>query len=243
MAEGHSGELERLRPSQIPQDQVIHPLRGLLALQLSRVGARAVLELPSASGGPAPQAAGRPRPPIAGEHEDFYDPDFCIYNDVFVERARRPPGIYRYPKDVFPPTDFHTATLVGDEIILIGSLGYRDLRRAGRSPGAEARHADNAYRTDRDNGRRTRLDFTAHRGTARRNDHDRGRRQRANIGWLRTEHGRVRAEDPATTPVLRYGKHGHADLDLSHFERRSIADAGTHATAPPTPSAATIRSG
>lgn len=40
---------------------------------------------------------------------------------------------YLYPKDVFPPTDFHTATLIGDEIILIGSLGYQDLRRPGET--------------------------------------------------------------------------------------------------------------
>ena len=70
---------------------------------------------------------------IAGEHEDGYDPDFCIYNDVVVEHPDGRREFYLYPKDVFPPTDFHSATLVGDEIILIGSLGYRDLRRAGEA--------------------------------------------------------------------------------------------------------------
>jgi hypothetical protein len=38
------------------------------------------------------------------------------------------PAIYGYPEEDFPPTDFHTATLVGNEIILIGSLGYPDKR-------------------------------------------------------------------------------------------------------------------
>jgi hypothetical protein len=70
---------------------------------------------------------------IAGEHEDYYDPDFCIYNDVIVEYAGGRREFYLYPKDVFPPTDFHTATLIGHEILLIGSLGYRDLRRPGET--------------------------------------------------------------------------------------------------------------
>ena len=68
---------------------------------------------------------------VAGEHEDFYDPDFCIFNDVVVEHPDGRLEIFGYPKDVFPPTDFHSATLVGEEIILIGSVGYLDLRRFG----------------------------------------------------------------------------------------------------------------
>jgi len=70
---------------------------------------------------------------IAGEHEDGYDPDFCIYNDVVVEHPDGRLEFYLYPRDVFPPTDFHSATLIGDEIVLIGSLGYRDLRRPGET--------------------------------------------------------------------------------------------------------------
>jgi len=70
---------------------------------------------------------------IAGEHEDSYDPDFCIYNDVVVEYPGGRREFYLYPKDVFPPTDFHSATLVGRDIILIGSLGYHDLRRIGET--------------------------------------------------------------------------------------------------------------
>jgi hypothetical protein len=60
---------------------------------------------------------------VAGEHEDHYDPDFFIYNDVVVAHPDGAISIYGYPKDVFPPTDFHTATLLSDRIILIGNLG------------------------------------------------------------------------------------------------------------------------
>ncbi len=68
---------------------------------------------------------------VAGEHEDSYDFDFCIYNDVVVEYPSGQREFYLYPKDVFPPTDFHTATLVDGDIVLIGSLGYKDMRRPG----------------------------------------------------------------------------------------------------------------
>lgn len=71
---------------------------------------------------------------IGGEHEDFYDPDFCIYNDVFVHDRAGGVRIFGYPRGVFEPTDFHTATLVGDYIYVIGSLGYKDERRYGTTP-------------------------------------------------------------------------------------------------------------
>jgi hypothetical protein len=71
---------------------------------------------------------------VGGEHEDFYDPDFCIYNDVFVHERDGSVAVYVYPEWVFPPTDFHTATLVGDAIYLIGSLGYQGTRRYGETP-------------------------------------------------------------------------------------------------------------
>ena len=70
---------------------------------------------------------------IGGEHEDHYDPDFCIYNDVFVHHGGRF-DIYGYPETVFPPTDFHSATLVGDVIYIIGCLGYSEARRSGETP-------------------------------------------------------------------------------------------------------------
>ncbi|MCI0676080.1 MAG: hypothetical protein L0Y42_09935 [Phycisphaerales bacterium] len=81
---------------------------------------------------------------IAGEYEDFYDPDFCIYNDVIVLRPA--PGqtdvtldsgevaIYGYPESVFPPTDFHSSTIVGDSIFIIGRLGYSGTRSERNTP-------------------------------------------------------------------------------------------------------------
>lgn len=66
---------------------------------------------------------------IGGQHEDWYDPDFYIYNDVIVTDAYGNTEIYGYPDDVFPPTDFHTATLVNDRIVMIGSLSYSKFRK------------------------------------------------------------------------------------------------------------------
>jgi hypothetical protein len=71
---------------------------------------------------------------IGGEHEDYYDPDFCIYNDVVVLGPNGQVKVYGYPKSIFPPTDFHSATLVGNRIILIGCLGYPEDRIQGRVP-------------------------------------------------------------------------------------------------------------
>lgn len=68
---------------------------------------------------------------IAGEYEDYYDPDFYIYNDVVVQDPDGGIEIYGYTQAVFPATDFHSATLVGDRIILIGNLGYYVDRRYG----------------------------------------------------------------------------------------------------------------
>ncbi|MET3613978.1 hypothetical protein ABID16_002307 [Rhizobium aquaticum] len=71
---------------------------------------------------------------IAGEHEDYYDPNFCIYNDVIVHDGQGRCEIYAYPADVFPPTDFHSATRVGDFILIIGNLGYVPDRKPGFTP-------------------------------------------------------------------------------------------------------------
>lgn len=68
---------------------------------------------------------------VAGEYEDYYDPDFYIYNDVVVQDPDGGIEIYGYTQAVFPATDFHSATLVGDRIILIGNLGYYVDRRYG----------------------------------------------------------------------------------------------------------------
>lgn len=87
---------------------------------------------------------------IGGEHEDFYDPDFQIYNDVIVRDFHGGIWIYGYPEDVFPPTDFHSATLIHSfrdhdlgwqvpttftkSIVIIGGLGYKDSRDPTRTP-------------------------------------------------------------------------------------------------------------
>lgn len=65
---------------------------------------------------------------IAGEHEDSYDPDFYIYNDVVVKRPDGSIDILGYPEEAFPPTDFHSATPVDSGIVLIGNLGYIEKR-------------------------------------------------------------------------------------------------------------------
>ncbi|MEP1698829.1 MAG: hypothetical protein ABJJ69_20055 [Paracoccaceae bacterium] len=66
---------------------------------------------------------------VAGEHEDHYDPDFCIYADVTVLGTDGNVDHYIYPEDVFPPTDNQSATLVGKQIWLIGCLGYPEQRK------------------------------------------------------------------------------------------------------------------
>ena len=70
---------------------------------------------------------------IAGEHEDHYDPDFCIYNDVTLFDGQGGVQHFLYPREDFPPTDFHTATLLDDAILLIGALGYPEDRREGET--------------------------------------------------------------------------------------------------------------
>lgn len=61
---------------------------------------------------------------IGGCHEDFYDADFYIYNDVVVERPDGSVEIYGYPRDVFPPTDQHTAVPVDEAIYIIGNGAF-----------------------------------------------------------------------------------------------------------------------
>ncbi|HEU5087564.1 MAG TPA: hypothetical protein VFT99_08970, partial [Roseiflexaceae bacterium] len=71
---------------------------------------------------------------IAGEHEDFYDYDFQIYNDVIVVDHALHVTIYGYPAELFPPTDFHSATLVDDtKVYLVGNLGYPEARKPGET--------------------------------------------------------------------------------------------------------------
>lgn len=87
---------------------------------------------------------------IGGEHEDGYDPDFMIYNDVIAQHGGRV-WIFGYPREIFPPTDFHTATYIDDEaelhfeipfearkfcdsIVVIGGLGYEEDIRWSQTP-------------------------------------------------------------------------------------------------------------
>jgi hypothetical protein len=60
---------------------------------------------------------------VAGEHEDFYDSDFFIYNDVVVVEKTGEISIFGYPVDVFPPTDFHSATLVHSGFLVRKKMG------------------------------------------------------------------------------------------------------------------------
>lgn len=68
---------------------------------------------------------------IGGGHEDFYDPDFCIFNDVLKVDYNGKMELYFYSETAFPPTDFHTATLYNDTIIIIGGLNYMNQRQDG----------------------------------------------------------------------------------------------------------------
>jgi hypothetical protein len=65
---------------------------------------------------------------IGGEHEDYYDPNFCIYNDVITVDASNTIAIYEYPIKIFPPTDFHKAIHQGNYIWIVGSVGYSEYR-------------------------------------------------------------------------------------------------------------------
>lgn len=81
---------------------------------------------------------------IGGEHEDWGDENFCIYNDVIMLRPAAGAAdvtvdsgdveIFSYPESVFPPTDFHSANLVREQIYIIGAIGYPAARRAGVTP-------------------------------------------------------------------------------------------------------------
>lgn len=71
---------------------------------------------------------------IGGQQDGNYDPDFFIYNDVVVHDGQGNFQIFGYPRAVFPPTDFHTATLVGDYIYIIGRLGYYQGRTYQQTP-------------------------------------------------------------------------------------------------------------
>ena len=60
---------------------------------------------------------------IGGQYDDAPEYDYCVYNDVIEYDGRGEFTIYGYPKDVFPPTDHHSATLINDHLYVIGGLG------------------------------------------------------------------------------------------------------------------------
>jgi hypothetical protein len=93
---------------------------------------------------------------IGGEHEDWYDPDFAIYNDVVVFDTKTKQSIddehmsftiFGYPQHIFPPVDFHSATYIKEPglnkeyIFIIGGLGYQD---------SEVRNKTSVWRLDLD---------------------------------------------------------------------------------------------
>ncbi|MGC4096864.1 MAG: hypothetical protein QM706_07085 [Nitrospira sp.] len=98
---------------------------------------------------------------IGGEHEDSYDPDFFIYNDVTVIAPDGAITLLGYPHEVFAPTDFHSATLVGDSIFVIGGLGYKHLRIEGATPVFRLEPGFNGDGVHPDHRRRTGLDSRA----------------------------------------------------------------------------------
>lgn len=71
---------------------------------------------------------------IGGEYEDSYHEDFLIFSDVIAHDCKGGVRVFFYSPYVFPPTDFHTATLGEDCIWLIGRLGYGPDRQARRTP-------------------------------------------------------------------------------------------------------------
>lgn len=69
---------------------------------------------------------------IAGEHEDWYDPDFHIYNDVIVFGPNGEQDVYLYPPEVFPPTDFHATVWAEPYLYMVGNLGRPEHRNDAR---------------------------------------------------------------------------------------------------------------
>ncbi len=116
----------------------------LIRSKVSTYGANEHFRGPSSYGGNAAWAAQRfgqsdtvlpdgRRVLVAGEHEDYYDPDFFIYNDVIVIGTDGNITILGYPAEVFPPTDFHSATLHAGKLLILGNLGYPSQRVAGQT--------------------------------------------------------------------------------------------------------------
>ncbi len=70
---------------------------------------------------------------IGGEYEDFYDPDFRVYNDIVIQKPDGEIQLWNYSLEQFPATDFHVAHYDKNShsIFLIGNLGYPETRKEG----------------------------------------------------------------------------------------------------------------
>ncbi|MEM8834337.1 MAG: hypothetical protein AAGD00_00820 [Planctomycetota bacterium] len=131
---------------------------------------------------------------IAGQHEDSYDPDFCIYNDVIVLTPNGNEAwvtldtgkveIYTYPLEDFTPTDHHATTRVGDSIYIIGNWGYPDHRKPGTTP---------VHRLDTETYRIDRVHTTG--------EHP---------GWIRNHHA---SYEPTNNAII---VRGSSDIRLAH---------------------------
>lgn len=68
---------------------------------------------------------------IGGGHEDYYDPNYCVYNEVVRYGDKGEVTIYGYPEEVLQPMYNHTATYVPSQnaIYIIG--GYQENREMG----------------------------------------------------------------------------------------------------------------
>lgn len=68
-----------------------------------------------------------------GQFEDSYDPMFCIFNDILVEHPDgRSPELFTYPREVFPPTDYHACVEADGYLYLFGNMGYPEDRTPDR---------------------------------------------------------------------------------------------------------------
>ncbi|KAI0562891.1 hypothetical protein FGB62_50g222 [Gracilaria domingensis] len=65
---------------------------------------------------------------IGVKFEDWYEPDFYIYNDVIEWKLGQNPQFYCYPENNFPPTNIHATVRLrdGHRLVKFESLGYAD---------------------------------------------------------------------------------------------------------------------
>ena len=160
---------------------------------------------------------------VGGAHEDASDPDFCIYNDVVVvqpQHVDRPPHteedlfktadikMYAYPRDVFPPTDGHTATFVPhlNSIIIVGNTGYVADRQPGHTP---------VFRLDVNTFAISRMECTDPTGSA-------------SPGWVSSHSSKlvVKPVMTAGTPHKRYLVVGPAHQQSTCSEARVLTTLG-----------------